>query len=60
MDDAKTLSQVDAIQECNLLLNEIGHSNLGGNAVNPSNETNMTENEAFLAYCKQGDDDDDD
>ena len=60
MDDAKTLSQVDAIQERNLLLGEIGHSNLGGPTVNPSNETNMTENEAFLAYCKQGDDDDDD
>ena len=49
-----------------MLLGEIGVSNLGGPSaagvgpINPSNETNMTENEAFLAYCKQGDDDDDD
>ena len=31
-----------------------------GGAIGESNETKMSENEAFLAYCKQDVDDDDD
>ena len=34
-----------------MLLGEIGVSHLGGK-IDPKNETNMTENEAFLAYCR--------
>ena len=47
LDDAKTLSQADATQQVNAVIGE-------------NNETKMSENEAFLAYCKQNDDDDDD
>ena len=39
-----------------MLLGEIGVSNLGGGAnqapIGQVNETNMTEGEAFLAYCQ--------
>ena len=56
LDDAKTLSQADGVQERNMLLGEIGVSNLGGvgnqGGIGPNNETNMTEGEAFLAYCQ--------
>ena len=36
-----------------MLLGEIGVPNLGGNQgpIGEANETKMTENEAFLAYC---------
>jgi len=49
------------VQERNALLNDIGIPNLAGNSgpIGESNETKMTENEAFLAYCRQDNDDDD-
>lgn len=40
-----------------MLLGEIMGSQ--GGPIGESNETKMTENEAFLAYCQQDDDDDD-
>ena len=45
-----------------MLLGEIGVSHLAGpnGAIGESNETKMSENEAFLAYCRQDDDDDED
>mmetsp|Transcript_47609 Transcript_47609/g.62937 ORF Transcript_47609/g.62937 Transcript_47609/m.62937 type:complete len:84 (+) Transcript_47609:3403-3654(+) len=63
LDDARTLSQADGVQDRNMLLGEIGVSNIGGANQGPigeSNETKMTENEAFLAYCRQDNDSDDD
>lgn len=33
---------------------------LGENPIGEANATQMTENEAFLAYCQQDDGDDDD
>ena len=50
--DAKTVSQPGGILERNQLLGEMGP----GQGVN---ETKMSENEAFLAYCQQDNDDDD-
>jgi len=49
------------VQERNALLNDIGIPNLAANSgpIGESNETKMTENEAFLAYCRQDNDDDD-
>lgn len=44
-----------------MLIGEIGVSGLGGNHYKgESNETKMTENEAFLAYCQNDGDDSDD
>ena len=53
MDDAKTLSQADGAVERNNLLAEV--QGLPG----ASNETKMSETEAFLAYCQKDDEDDD-
>ena len=63
LDDAKTISQADCVQERNMMLGDIGVPNLGGGNQGPigeNNETKMTENEAFLAYCRQDNDSDDD
>lgn len=44
-----------------MLIREIGVSGLGdGHHKGESNETKMTENEAFLAYCQHDGDDSDD
>ena len=51
--DAKTVSQPGGIQERNLLLGEIGPG------PGENNETKMSENEAFLAYCQQDNDEED-
>ena len=53
MDDAKTLSQADGAVERNNLLAEV--QGLPG----ASNETKMSETEAFLAYCQKDDEEDD-
>lgn len=45
-DDAKTLTQGDNLMDRNML------KGLPTN-LNENNETKMSENEAFLAYCKQ-------
>ena len=55
MDDAKTLSMADEVHRNNQM--ELMHEVKGGN-IGESNETKMSDNEAFLAYCKQDDDDD--
>lgn len=50
LDDARTLSQAENVQERNMLLGDMVGGQHGG-PIGESNETKMTENEAFLAYC---------